>query len=74
MNRKVKSVSFNLEDPFELEMYEHVLNLPNFSSFVKRLIQNSISGSEQKTSFKKQSIEPSIIQSEVNKDFMRQLI
>lgn len=75
MSRKVKSVSFNLNDPWELEMYEYTLKYPNFSSFVKRLIQSSVGGvAPQKTSVKTQSIEPSIIQSEVNKDYMRQLI
>lgn len=42
MSRKVKSVSFNLSDPFEQVMYEYTKKFPNFSSFVKRLIQNSI--------------------------------
>jgi hypothetical protein len=75
MSRKVKSVSFNLNDPWELEIYEYSLKYPNFSSFVKRLIQNSVGGAEpQKTSIKVPSVEPSVIQPEVNKDYMRQLI
>jgi hypothetical protein len=42
MKRKVKSVSFNLSDPFEQEMYEYTKRFSNFSTFVKRLIQNSL--------------------------------
>lgn len=75
MSRKVKSVSFNLNDPWELEMYEYSLKYPNFSSFVKRLIQSSVGGTAtQKTSVKKSFAEPSIAQPEVNRDYMRQLI
>ena len=44
MARKVKSVSFNLHDPFENDMYEYAEKFPNFSSFIKRLIQNAMSG------------------------------
>lgn len=47
MNRKIKSVSFNLSDPFEKEIYEHSQQYPNFSSFIKRLIQNSLYGGKQ---------------------------
>ncbi|KON87359.1 hypothetical protein AF332_11335 [Sporosarcina globispora] len=75
MSRKVKSVSFNLNDPWELEIYEYTLKYPNFSSFVKRLIQSSVGGvAPQKTSANTPSNHNSIIQPEVNKDYMRQLI
>jgi hypothetical protein len=47
MSRKVKSVSFNQNDPFENEMYEYTKKFPNFSSFMKRLIQNAMSGKSE---------------------------
>jgi hypothetical protein len=47
MSRKVKSVSFNINDPFENEMFEYANKFPNFSSFIKRLIQNAMSGKSE---------------------------
>jgi hypothetical protein len=47
MSRKVKSVSFNLNDQWEKEMFEHANKFPNFSSFIKRLIQNAMSGKSE---------------------------
>jgi len=44
MSRKIKSVSFNLSDPMENEMYEYAMRHSNFSTFIKRLIQNSLNG------------------------------
>jgi hypothetical protein len=76
MSRKVKSVSFNLSDPFENEMYQYTKKFPNFSSFVKRLIQNSISGkidnpqSKQVQEIKNTPIE----QVSIQRDFLQQLI
>jgi hypothetical protein len=35
MSRKVKSVSFNLSDQWECEMFEYANKFPNFSSFHK---------------------------------------
>lgn len=37
--RKVQSISFNLEDPFEKELLEHAMTKGFFSKYVKRLIQ-----------------------------------
>jgi hypothetical protein len=34
MSRKVKSVSFNLSDQWECEMFEYANKFPNFSSFI----------------------------------------
>lgn len=39
-DREVKSISFKLTDPWEKELYEHALKYPNFSAYVKRLIQH----------------------------------
>lgn len=72
MSRKVKSVSFNLDDPFELELYEHSLDYPNFSLFVKRLIHDS-RGGKVKVADKvvpiSQPTNPT-----VDKEYLRQLI
>jgi hypothetical protein len=78
MSRKVKSVSFNLSDPFENEMYQYTKKFPNFSSLIKRLIQNSISGKSDspQTKIKQvQEIEKSPVeQLSIQKDFLHQLI
>jgi hypothetical protein len=76
MTRKVKSVSFNLNDPFEIELYEHTMKYPNFSSLIKRLIQNSLNGktdnpqSKQVQEIKNNPIE----QVSIQRDFLQQLI
>jgi hypothetical protein len=38
MARKIVSVSFSLDDPFEKELYEYVLTKGVFSRYIKRLI------------------------------------
>lgn len=49
--RKVKSISFNVHDPYEKELFEHAERLNpltgkqwNFSKYVKKLIENDIRG------------------------------
>jgi hypothetical protein len=37
-----KSVSFNVVDPFQQQMKEHVEQYPNFSAYMKRLIQRDM--------------------------------
>jgi hypothetical protein len=37
-NRKVRPVSFSLDDPFEVRLNEHADKQKNFSKYVKRLI------------------------------------
>jgi hypothetical protein len=69
MSRKVKSVSFNLNDPWESEMYDYTLKFPNFSSFVKRLIQNSIQGKIE--SIQQVKHVPETI---INQEYIKQLI
>lgn len=39
-----KSVSFNVLDPFQLQMMEYIEKYPNFSSYIKRLIQRDMEG------------------------------
>jgi hypothetical protein len=76
MSRKVKSVSFNLNDPFENEMYQYTKKFPNFSSLIKRLIQNSLSGKVDSPKIKQvqeTEIAP-IEQVSIQRDFLQQLI
>jgi hypothetical protein len=42
MSRKVKSVSFDLQDPIELKMFEEVSKLSNFSGHIKYLLMLSL--------------------------------
>lgn len=37
-------VAFNLADPDQKKMFEHAMNRPNFSGYVKRLIQRDMEG------------------------------
>lgn len=74
MNRKIKSVSFNLEDPFENEMYEYSLKFSNFSSFIKRLIQNSINGKIDHSQPTKQVPKAEKIPIVIEQEYLKQLI
>lgn len=38
-DREVKSVSFNMKDPIERKLFMHQRKYPNFSVYIKRLIQ-----------------------------------
>jgi hypothetical protein len=73
MSRKIKSVSFNLHDQWEKDMYDYALKFPNFSSFIKRLIQNAMSGiSENKPV---QKVDKSLLpQMEIKPEHLKQLI
>jgi hypothetical protein len=46
MSRKIGQVSFNLKDPGEKELHDYCSKYPNFSGFIKRLIQNAINGQQ----------------------------
>jgi hypothetical protein len=78
MTRKVKSVSFNLNDPFEIELYKYSMKYPNFSSFIKRLIQNSIGGKSDNPQPKIKQVQEikntPIEQVSIQRDFLQQLI
>lgn len=39
---KTKGVAFNLDDPDQNEMFKYALSRPNFSSYIKRLIQRDM--------------------------------
>lgn len=74
MSRKVKSVSFNRNDPFENEMYEYANKFPNFSSFIKRLIQNAMSGKSENVQQMKPVQNVSMEQAVINPEHLKQLI
>ena len=40
--KKVKSVAFNLYDPYESRLYDHAKQHKVFSAYVKRLIQRDM--------------------------------
>jgi hypothetical protein len=42
INRKVKSVPFNLDDPYERELLEHCNQFIQFATYIKRLIQRDM--------------------------------
>jgi hypothetical protein len=74
MSRKVKSVSFNQNDPFENEMYEYTKKFPNFSSFMKRLIQNAMSGKSESVTQNTPVQNVSMEQVVFNAEHLKQLI
>lgn len=39
---KVKSIAFNLSDPFQNKLFKHSLKYKNFSFYVKTLISNDL--------------------------------
>lgn len=45
MNIKVKNgIAFNLDDPDQLKLYEHMIKRTNISAYLKRLIQRDMEG------------------------------
>ena len=48
-----KSVSFNVADPFQMQMKEYVAQYPNFSAYMKRLIQRDMVGGNAVRKIKK---------------------
>jgi hypothetical protein len=74
MNRIVKSVSFNLDDPFELEMYQYSMRFKGFSTFIKRLLQNSIEGKHEKLQPKLTMNTSPIDQVVIREEYLKQLI
>jgi hypothetical protein len=74
MSRVVKSVCFNLDDPMENEMYQHAMKFKGFSTFVKRLIQNSLNGKVEKIQPKFTIEQSHMEQVEIEQEFLKQLI
>jgi hypothetical protein len=74
MNRVVKSVSFNLDDPFEKEMYHYSMRFKGFSTFIKRLIQTSIDGKNEKLQPKLAIDKSPFEQVVIKEEYLKQLI
>ncbi len=74
MSRKVKSVSFNLNDPDELELLEFTKQYPNFSNYVKRLIHSSMRKESVKFQPVKQAISQPTKQPVFDSSLMRKLL
>lgn len=55
MAKEIKnmSVSFNLSDPFQKQMKEYAEQFPNFSGYIKRLIQRDMEGGTNIRTIKK---------------------
>jgi hypothetical protein len=51
-----KGVSFNILDPDQEKMLHHALERPNFSGYIKRLIQRDMEGFRQTEAAEKQLI------------------
>lgn len=47
-----KSVSFNVLDPFQLQMKKHTEQFSNFSSYIKSLIQRDMENGTKKATTK----------------------
>ena len=74
MSRKVRSVSFNPDCPFEKEMLDHADTLPNFSNFIKKLYLNFLKGESAQERPKQVISTATVEQPVINQDYMRQLI
>ena len=70
----MKSVSFNRNDPFENEMYEYTNKFPNFSSLIKRLIQNAMGGKIENLQQNRPVQNESMEQVVINPEHLKQLI
>lgn len=53
-----KSVSFNILDPFQKQMKEYTEQYPNFSAYMKRLIQRDMEGGSAVRTIKKAPQQP----------------
>lgn len=42
--RTVRSISFRLDSPYEMQLLEHATKQLNFSAYIKRLIQRDMEG------------------------------
>lgn len=71
MSRKIRSISFSLDDPFEEDLYEKSLSIPNFSKLMKRLFENHINGKSEPVKVVPISHPTSPT---VDKEYLRQLI
>lgn len=58
--RKIKSVSFCLNEPFENDLYDYVNKQGKFSPYIKRLIQRDMEGSRATIVYEKEEAEADI--------------
>lgn len=71
-NIKVKNgIAFNLDDPFQLEQYNHICRIPNVSGYLKRLVAMDMMGS---WTMQKNASSDVIEQADVDEDMMLNLI
>lgn len=42
--RTVRSISFKLDSPYEMQLLDHATKQANFSAYIKRLIQRDMEG------------------------------
>lgn len=61
--RKIKSVSFCLNEPFENDLYDYVNKQGKFSPYIKRLIQRDMEGQTVHSTF---VYEDEAIESDIN--------
>ena len=77
MSRKVRSVSFNLNDPFEKKMFKHSQDLPDFSNFIKKLYLSYLNvqpNTQPQNNLSNEPPMPPVEQPTVNLNHLRQLI
>jgi hypothetical protein len=70
---KNKSVSFNIMDPFQKQMKEYTDQFPNFSAYIKRLIQRDMEGGQVVRTIKKapNPVVNNQITAQINGQFLR---
>lgn len=75
MRKEIKnmSVSFNLSDPFQKQMKEYAEQYPNFSGYIKRLIQRDMEGGNVIRTIKKapDQLVPNQIMAQINGSFSK---
>lgn len=71
-NIKTKNgIAFNLDDPHQKELYDHICKVPNVSSYLKRLVSMDLMGSWSTKPKTEEEIEQV---AQVNDDMMLSLI
>lgn len=68
-----KSVSFNMLDPYQVKMKEYAEQFPNFSGYIKRLIQRDMEGGQVVRTIKKapNPAVPNQIMAQINGNVVR---
>jgi hypothetical protein len=60
---KRKAVVFNMADPYQKTLHDYTLLFPNFSAYIKRLIQRDMEGGQikQKASVENEPIDKTLL-------------